>query len=143
MSSHRSEDATESEITSSSAFREALSELLAEASENGVEVRGGWPVTGTGDESPTWDVEVTPLSRQTTHRAPEDGEFPTEAILEAVASRRGVQKNELPPLQRSVDVDSITKVYADLSRETPGEVTFTYCGYTISVYGDGHITVDG
>lgn len=141
MARHRSDESTE--IESADDFRDALGELLLAAYRNDVEVHGGWPMHPASDGSTAWDVEITPLSRETTHQAPETDEFPIEAILTAVATREDVQEDELPPLQRSVDVDSISQVYADMGAEMPGEVTFEYCGYTVSVFADGQITVDG
>lgn len=143
MSKQPTNDSVDLDITESQDFRDALRDLLVTAYENDVEVNGGWPVTPETDGPPAWDVEITPLSRQTTHQAPETEQFPLDAILSAVASREGVPETELPPLQQSVDVDSLERVFSDLGDGMPGEVTFQYCSYTITVHADGRITIEG
>lgn len=124
-------------------FREALRVLLVEAEDNGVDVRGGWSVSRNSKTTPAWDLEITALSRQTTYEAPEGDDFPLEAVLSAVAEREGVEREDLPPLQDSVDVDSLEHVLNELTDEVPGEVSFEYCGYTVSIRADGTIVIDG
>jgi hypothetical protein len=42
-------------ITTEEEFREALRRLVLEADSNGVDVRGGWPIT---DDERGWDLEI-------------------------------------------------------------------------------------
>ncbi|QSG05393.1 HalOD1 output domain-containing protein [Halapricum desulfuricans] len=124
-------------------FHEALHELLISAHENGIEVTGGWQVVPEGDTALAWDVEITQLARETTHQSPTTDEFPVDSILTAVASHEGVEKTGLPPLQDSIDVESLETMFDDLADGQPGEVTFYYSGHRVTVYGDGQITVEG
>lgn len=124
-------------------FREALRELLVASHEDGVDVTGGWQVVPEGDTTIAWDVEITRLARETTHQSPTTDEFPVDSILTAVASHEGVEKTDLPPLQDSIDVESLERMFDDLGDGQPGEVTFYYNGYRVTVYGDGQITVEG
>ncbi|MFB6137179.1 MAG: hypothetical protein ABEJ42_02410 [Halobacteriaceae archaeon] len=48
-------------VRSEAEFQEALAALLAAAEENGVEIRGGWPVVA-GDVG--WDIEVSAVLRE-------------------------------------------------------------------------------
>jgi len=43
-------------------FQEQLGSLVEEAYENGVDVRGGWPVRVNEEDVPDWDVEIVALS---------------------------------------------------------------------------------
>ncbi|MFW5919760.1 MAG: hypothetical protein ACOCSF_06150 [Halanaeroarchaeum sp.] len=43
-------------------FQERLESLVEEAYENGVDVRGGWPVQVNEEDAPDWDVEIVALS---------------------------------------------------------------------------------
>jgi len=124
-------------------FREALRELLISAHENGLDVTGGWQIVPESETTLAWDVEITQLARETTHQSPTTDEFPVDSILTAVASHEGVEKTELPPLQDSIDVESLEKMFEDLADGPPGEVTFYYSGNRVTVYGDGQITVEG
>ncbi|ELY38523.1 HalOD1 output domain-containing protein [Natronorubrum tibetense] len=61
-------------------------------------------------------------------------------ITEAVAEREGVDIIELESsLHEAIDTEALESLLA-----TPGveaSVTFTYCGYTVEVDGDGEIRV--
>ncbi|MCU4719595.1 HalOD1 output domain-containing protein [Halapricum hydrolyticum] len=124
-------------------FHEVLRELLVSSHQNGIDVTGGWQIVPESDTTLAWDVEITQLARETTHESPTTDEFPVDSILTAVASHEGVEKTELPPLQDSIDVESLEHMFDDLADGPPGEVTFYYCGYRVTVYGDGQITVEG
>ncbi|MFC7068607.1 HalOD1 output domain-containing protein [Halobaculum lipolyticum] len=61
-----------------------------------------------------------------------------ERILAEVAEREGVRPTRLNPvLSDVVDPDALGRVL----RNTRGEVTFEYHGYTVSVTEDGAVTV--
>lgn len=57
-------------------------------------------------------------------------------ILSAVASAEDRSKLELPPLYRSIDPEMLGRLI-----ESPAvtEVSFPYCGYTVSIDGDSHV----
>jgi hypothetical protein len=131
------------DISDEDDFREVLRALLIDAQKKGIEVTGGWSVSQDSGHSKSWDVEITSLSRQTTFQASETEGFPLDSVLSAVAKREGVDETDLPPLQDSIDVDSLERVLSDLTDEMPGEVTFNYCGYTITVHADGLIKLEG
>lgn len=61
-----------------------------------------------------------------------------ERILAEVAEREGVRATRLNPvLSDAVDPDALDRVL----RDTRGEVTFEFHGYTVSVSQDGAVTV--
>lgn len=61
-----------------------------------------------------------------------------DEILSAVASAEECRKLELPPLYQSVDAEMLGRVV-----ESPGviDVSFQYCGYTVTIEGDRHVHV--
>lgn len=58
-------------------------------------------------------------------------------ILRAVADREGVDTTELPPLYDVVDPDALRTVVETMDA---GRVEFHYCGYEVTVHGDGRVT---
>lgn len=69
-------------------------------------------------------------------------ESPSTAVVEAVAERRGVETTELPQkLYDVIDPDSLDSLFA-AGKTTGGTVTFTYCGYTVTVTADGGVDLD-
>ncbi|RQG99658.1 HalOD1 output domain-containing protein [Natrarchaeobius oligotrophus] len=89
-----------------------------------------------GDE--TADVDGDPSSVGPT-------ETTSTRVVRAVAEREGVDPVELsPPLCRAVDPQALDALVPASGDESDGgleSVTFTYQGYTITVSGDGSITV--
>lgn len=60
-------------------------------------------------------------------------------IVEAVAERDGVDVTAVePPLHETVDAAALASLF---NSRTDGFVTFTYCGYTIRVDGDGDVRI--
>ena len=60
----------QSGITSAEEFQQALRALVADAAANGVDVRGNWPVYGSGI-TPGWDIDIVELSPAATLRPPD------------------------------------------------------------------------
>lgn len=73
----------------------------------------------------------------------------SEAVVTAVAESEGVDSTELsPPLYHAVDPDALDSLFSASAGTTrgSGRVTFTYCGYAITVEVDGtvvQVEVDG
>jgi len=64
---------------------------------------------------------------------------PSVAVIEAVAAQRDVQSTELPEkLYDILDPDSLDSLFAS-GNPTDGTVTFTYCGYSVTVTADGDV----
>lgn len=66
-------------------------------------------------------------------------------VVTAVAQAEGVSPLELtPPLARAIDPDALESIVASLpdrpGLETP-RVQFRYCGYTVTVTGDGEVSL--
>ena len=127
-----------SAATTEEAFQEALREVVIGAEANGVDVRGSWPVL-RGDETKLWDVEITRLSRSSTAHVHDTG-APVASIVDAVATRDGVEATDLPPLQEAVEYEVLEKLLA--ADDTQQHVQFQYCGYTITVRSDGAIRLE-
>lgn len=69
---------------------------------------------------------------------------PSEAVVERVAAREGVDPTELGvPLFESIDPDSLDRLVREASSERtpPIRVEFTYYGYDVTVASDGSVTV--
>lgn len=68
------------------------------------------------------------------------------AVVEAVADREGVDPaNVHPPLYSVIDTDALDAIFASThgnSRHTIGEITFQYCGYSVTVDDSGTVTID-
>lgn len=45
-------------VSTAGEFTDELRRLLSEATENGVDVEGGWLVRSRDEETPDWDVEI-------------------------------------------------------------------------------------
>ena len=62
------------------------------------------------------------------------------AMVEEIARREGVDFIELPPLSRTIDADALTKLLRSADG-TDLTVEFSYCGYDVTVHGDGRVDV--
>lgn len=63
------------------------------------------------------------------------------AVLRAVASAENVDPAELDaPLHGVVDPGSLDSLFRD---GTDGLIQFSYCGYDVSVHGDGRVNLGG
>jgi len=75
---------------------------------------------------------------------------PSQAVIEAVADAEGVSPHALrpptyEPLHEAIDPDSLDALFADRVDGAPrarGTVSFTYCGYAVTVDGDGSVTLE-
>lgn len=74
-----------------------------------------------------------------------DGSYTiTEAVVTAVADADGVSPLELPPLATVLDPDALETFVATMTSgpdEPMTTVEFAYNGYTVTVTGDGSVTV--
>ena len=62
------------------------------------------------------------------------------AVVERIAEREGVDPLDLPPLHSSIDPDALAAVVD--GRITEAKITFTYCGYEVTVDADRTITLE-
>jgi hypothetical protein len=128
-------------IASDEDLRETLRRVVTEAVANGVDVRGSWPVSG-GDAGQAWDLEITEVAPRHTADV-RDVESLLSSIVEAVATREGVSKGDLPSLLATVDYDTLDGLIDLTDTDSPQEVRFQYYGYSIAVRSDGSLTLDG
>lgn len=63
-----------------------------------------------------------------------DGEDASQAVLQTVSAASDLSLRELPPLQESIDVESLDRLF-DSSRSVEA-VTFEYAGYEVSFDGE-------
>lgn len=63
---------------------------------------------------------------------------PSEAIVSAVAEREDVAVTEVPPLYYAIDPDALDRLF---DGRRPGEVTFEYAGYEVTVRGPDRISI--
>lgn len=79
-----------------------------------------------------------------------DRKPPSRAVLEAVADAEGVPPEELrpptcDPLHTAIDPEALDALFAEQVSGTPrmsGTVSFHYCGYRVTVTGDGTVTLE-
>jgi len=66
------------------------------------------------------------------------------AIIETVAKAEGIDPVELePPLHEKLDPDAIDQLFQPTTARNSTSVdcvTFTYCGYEVTVYSDNRVT---
>lgn len=62
-------------------------------------------------------------------------------ITEAIAEREGTHASALPPLYESIDPESLTSFVASAD-DGSTTVRFEYCGYDVTVAGDGEVEVE-
>lgn len=60
------------------------------------------------------------------------------SVLQRIATERGVDPVELPPLTRAIDPDALERL---LSSSEATTVTFDYCGYDVTVTSDGGVSL--
>lgn len=63
----------------------------------------------------------------------------TNTVVERVAAKEGCDPLELPPLWESIDTEALEQCLN--SAETPIEIQFRYCRYSITVRVDEAVTV--
>lgn len=64
----------------------------------------------------------------------------TVDIITEVASREGVSPTGLPPLSQSIGPDALNSLVQSQEYDTVS-ISFTYCGYDVTVDSSGVITV--
>lgn len=73
------------------------------------------------------------------------GENISQAVVQAVADAEGVSTTDLrPPLYAVVDPDALDELVISMARwsdGSAGRVTFSYCGYEVSVSVDGEVSL--
>ena len=63
----------------------------------------------------------------------------SSTVVRAVAEREGIGPASLSPrLFDVVDPDALDSLFTT----TDGHITFPYCGYSVTVYADGRVTVE-
>ncbi|THE64651.1 hypothetical protein D8Y22_11645 [Salinadaptatus halalkaliphilus] len=75
---------------------------------------------------------------------------PSQAVLEAVADAEGISTAELQPpayepLHAAIDPESLDALFGNREDGAPrptGQISFRYCGYAITVTGDGTVTLE-
>lgn len=74
------------------------------------------------------------------HQQSEAGAQPSERVVDAVADAEGVEPWELTtPLYEVVDPDALDELFRQSRTATDAagpSVTFSYCGYSVTVTGD-------
>lgn len=60
------------------------------------------------------------------------------SVLQRVATERGVDPIELPPLAGVVDPDALDRL---LRSSEAASITFSYCGYDVTVTSDGRVSI--
>ncbi|ARS88323.1 HalOD1 output domain-containing protein [Natrarchaeobaculum aegyptiacum] len=74
---------------------------------------------------------------------------PSQTVIDAVADAEGIDPADLrppayDPLHAVVDPDSLDALFSDRADGAPrptGCVTFSYCGYVVTVASDGSVVV--
>lgn len=125
--------------TTISEFRASLRTLLRDAADNGVDVRGSWPVENA-DGTDEWDVEITAVTRRT-ETTLEAGGVPAAAIVEAVAEREGVPVTDLPPLYEAIAPTVFEDLLGHDGNGADQAVRFEYLGYRVTVTADGRVEI--
>ena len=75
---------------------------------------------------------------------------PTQSVIEAVADVEGVPPEELrppayEPLHEAIDPDALDALFAnraDGAGRPGGRVSFSYCGYLVTVEADGTVSLE-
>ncbi|ELY56012.1 hypothetical protein C491_13712 [Natronococcus amylolyticus DSM 10524] len=67
-------------------------------------------------------------------------ELTTDVVYE-VAKVSNTDPIDLPPLYNAIDIDALNALVADSCESTLKSITFQYDGYTVTVTGNGDITV--
>ena len=99
-------------------------------------------------ESPTDFESVSSDSRTNTYHARHEWTSATplsDTVLRTVAAATDSDLMTVPPLQDTIDVDSLDRLYEPRSgavmRKDGGCLAFTFAGCAVTVYWDGKIVV--
>lgn len=103
----------------------------------GEDAESGGGASGTDGEASQYPIE--------------DGQAPSEAVIRAVAARSACDAGaesgkpdltELDPLYEAIEPDALDALFAPLGdRRAAGAVSFTYCGYRVTVESEESVTV--
>lgn len=66
---------------------------------------------------------------------------PSVTIVTKVAEEEGIDPLELKPLHSTLETESLENLIEGSSSQYL-RVEFEYCGYTVTVYGDGQVAVN-
>lgn len=92
-------------------------------------------------------MRETRTDREPVYRTAVDrGEQVTTAVVFAVSTVLGIDPIEAPPLEEVIDPDALNMLFLDPIDEAAHDslvVEFPYMGYTVTVDGNGWITVYG
>lgn len=87
-------------------------------------------------------VSMTPQTKQQSIDSTDTAAVPMPvAITKQVAAKAGVDPLDLPPLHTAIDGDALTALVDHHDASTNLEITFSYEGYTVTVTGDGAVSV--
>jgi hypothetical protein len=64
---------------------------------------------------------------------------PSQAVVEAVASKEGVEPIEIGPLAYDIDPDALNRLVQSMDE---GSITFGFEGYQVRVDSDGGVVVE-
>lgn len=64
---------------------------------------------------------------------------PSLLLVERIAERAGTDPLELPPLNDTIDPDSIDALVADAEDDANRRIEFTYAGFRVTVTGAGDV----
>lgn len=68
-------------------------------------------------------------------------EKPSMTIIKRIAEREGKNPVDLPPLYYTIDPEAIdTLCCPSGARSSEPQISFTYCGYEVSIQDDGEIS---
>lgn len=65
---------------------------------------------------------------------------PSENVIQAVSRHTDTGPLELPPLYQAVDPDALNDLVAN-STDALDAIQFTYAGHSVTVQGDGTVTI--
>ncbi|MFO7927120.1 MAG: HalOD1 output domain-containing protein [Halobacteriota archaeon] len=128
------------EVTTKDGFHEKLQALVTEASSNGVDIRGSWPVAGS-ERRGSWNIEIRRIGQRSMFRVDESDDF-VGTIVGAVAVCEGVEVTDLPSLYGTIDPEILDELLQSADDDARRYVRFQYCGYEITARADGSVLVD-
>lgn len=63
------------------------------------------------------------------------------SIIQKVATKRGVEPTELPPLSETIDTDALTALFENSSKNNLC-IKFEYCGHIFTINDSDNIAVE-
>lgn len=66
---------------------------------------------------------------------------PSQAVLQAVAEKRGCDVLDLPSLYETINPEAIDTLFAEPATVPGRTLRFTYAGYTVELESDGELIV--